>query len=59
MTTKPRRRLDPKIGALKKLDAVEGRLAAARAAGDEVRFSRYYLSWLALYRVAFGSGGTR
>lgn len=51
-----RRRLDPRIGALKRLDAIEGRLAAARAAGDEIAFGRYYLSWCRLHSLAFGYG---
>lgn len=54
--SRPRRRLDPKAGALIKLDAVEGRLQAARAVGDELTFGRYYLSWMRLHKVAFNYG---
>lgn len=52
--SKPLRRLEPKAGALVKLDIVESRLAAARAAGDDDRWSRYYLVWVRLHKVAFG-----
>lgn len=52
----PRRRLDPKIGALLKLDVCEVRLQQARAHGDEDRFSRYYLSWCRLHSLAFSYG---
>lgn len=54
-----KRRLSPQAGALKKLDAVEGRLVAARAAADEILFGRFYLAWLCLHRIAFNYGGER
>lgn len=51
-----KRRLDPKIGALAKLDVVEHRLHVFNTAGDMDGWARYYLSWLALYKVAFPMG---
>lgn len=57
--SRPRRRLEPKAGALIKLDIVETRLQAARAVKDDDAWGRYYQSWLKLHVVAFGYGGAR
>lgn len=47
------RRLDPRHGALIKLDFIENRLANARAVGDDTAYGRYYSAWMRLHRVAF------
>lgn len=57
LSTPPiRRRLSPQAGALLRLDSVEQRLQAARAAGDEIAFGRFYLSWCRLHSLAFSYG---
>ncbi len=57
LTPLSRPKLTPQEAALIRLDSVEARLAAARAAKDDDTWARYYQAWLCLHRVAFFSGG--
>lgn len=56
LSTPTRRRLDPRIGALAKLDVCEHRLHVANTTGDSDTWSRFYLAWLRLHELAFSYG---
>lgn len=51
-----RRRLDPKVGALIKLDVVEHRLHVANTTGDNDTWVRFFQAWLCLHSLAFFYG---